>query len=94
MIIKIKTCVRLQRLSYVIIWFVALPFLICGIFLGCLTKPFAWVGEELDALRWKIGNKLLRSCDKVKDGTIKNREFIKTQTVWVAYEKLKEEGLI
>lgn len=68
-----------------------LPFSIVGIIIDSLAKPFRWVLEELDYLRFRIGNKLLRMSDEVKDGTIKNEDLIRRITASEAYILLKIE---
>lgn len=88
---KLKTASKIQKALWLAIWFLMLPLSIVGILIDSLTKPFKWVLEELDFLRFRIGNKLLRMSDEVKDGTIKNEHFIRNFTALEAYIRLKIE---
>ena len=88
---KLKTASKIQKALWLTIWLLMLPFSIVGIFIDSLTKPFKWVVEELDFLRFRIGNKLLRISDEVKDGTIKNEHVIHNFTASEAYIRLKAE---
>lgn len=91
---KLKRAVFLQKICFVFIYLIILPFGLLGVLFEQLTKPFHWILVEADYLQWKIGNKLLRESDKVKDGTIKNKSFIKTKTAVSAYAELKRENLL
>ena len=86
---KLKTASKIQKALWLTIWFLMLPFSIVGILIDSLTKPFKWVLEELDFLRFRIGNRLLRMSDEVKDGTIQNEYFIRNLTASEAYIRLK-----
>ena len=88
---KLKAASKIQKALWLTIWFLMLPFSIVGILIETMTKPFKWMLEELDSLRFRIGNRLLRMSDEVKDGTIKNECFIRTFTASKAYIRLKEE---
>jgi len=88
---KLKTASKIQKALWLTIWFLMLPFSIVGILIDSLTKPFKWVLEELDFLRFRIGNRLLRMSDEVKDGTIKNEYFIRNSTAIEAYISLKKK---
>lgn len=88
---NLKTANKIQKALWLTIWLLMLPFSIVGIIIDSLTKPFKWVLEELDYLRFRIGNKLLRMTDEVKDGTIKNEDLIRRITASEAYILLKTE---
>ena len=90
---NLKTASKIQKALWLTIWLLMLPFSIVGVIIDSLTKPFKWVVEELDSLRFRIGNKLLRMCDEVKDGTIKNEDLIRRITASEAYILLKTEQL-
>ena len=90
---NLKTASKIQKALWLTIWLPMLPFSIVGIIIDSLTKPFKWVLEELDYSRFRIGNKLLRMCDEVKDGTIKNEDLIRRITASEAYILLKTEQL-
>lgn len=63
---KLKTANKIQKALWLTIWLLMLPFSIVGIVIDRLAKLFKWVLEELDLLRFRIGNKLLRMSDEVK----------------------------
>jgi hypothetical protein len=88
---KLKTASKIQKALWLTIWLLMLPFSIVGIFIDSLVKPFRWVLEELDFLRFRIGNKLLRMSDEVKGGTIQNKYVIRNFTATEAYLRLKIE---
>ena len=88
---NLKTASKIQKALWLTIRLLMLPFSIVGIIIDSLTKPFEWVVEELDFLRFPIGNKLLRMTDEVKDGTIKNEDLIRRITASEAYILLKTE---
>lgn len=88
---KLKTANKIQKALWLTIWLLMLPFSIVGIVIDRLAKLFKWVLEELDLLRFRIGNKLLRMSDEVKDGTIKNEYVIRNFTASGAYIRLKTE---
>lgn len=88
---KLKTASKIQKVLWLTIWLLMLPFSIVGILIDSLVKPFKWVLEELDSLRFRIGNKLLLMSDEVKDGTIKNEYFIRNFTATETYIRLKIE---
>lgn len=88
---KLKTASKIQKALWLTIWFLMLPFSIVGILIETMTKPFKWVLEEFDSLRFRIGNKLLRMSDEVKDGTIQNECFIRNLTATEAHIHLKIE---
>lgn len=87
---RLNTANKIQKVLWLTIWFLMLPFSIVGILIDSLTKPFKWVVEELDFLRFRIGNKLLRMSDEVKNGTIKNEDLIRRITASEAYILLKK----
>lgn len=65
-----------------------------GLILGLLNTiswPFSWIMEWRVYLTSWLGNKLLKSSDEVKNGTIQNRDFINTKSATWAYFKLKAE---
>ena len=86
---RLKTASNIQKVLCLTIWFLMLPFSIIGILIDNLKKPFIWVLDVFDSLRFRIGNKLFRMSDEVKDGTIKNEYFIRNFTATEAYAWLK-----
>lgn len=69
---------------------VILPLIIIGILLGYIRDGIEYICNIL-SINTQVGNKLLRISDEVKDGTIKNQDFIRIGTAKTAYKKLKEE---
>ena len=88
---KLKTASKIHKALWLTIGFLMLLFSIVGILIYSLVKPFKWVLEELDFLRFCIGNRLLRMSDEVKDGTIQNEYFLRNLTATEAYISLKKE---
>ena len=87
---KLKTCKNIETILTVICKILMIPFL-----------PFAVVGviymviwdglhDFLFERVWHISNKMLRNCDEVKDGTIKNERY-KMLTSRDAYNWLKDD---
>lgn len=88
---KLKTATRIQNVAWLVIWLVMLPFGICGLVLTTLAKPFEWVVDQLDGIRFRIGNRLLRMSEEANDGTIQNEYCLRNYTASLAYEQLKKE---
>ena len=49
---------------------------------------FRWLVDKLD-FRFEVGNKLLKMSDEVKNGTIKNKDFIEEGCAKTLYKMLK-----
>lgn len=90
---KLKTASKIQEPLWMTISLLMLPFVIVDNLIDNLAKPIKWAVEELDFLRFRIGNKLLRMSDEVKDGTIQNENLIRRITASEAYIRLKNEQL-
>lgn len=88
---KLKTASNIQNAIWLTLWLFMLPFSIVGYLIDCTTQPFKWVLEVIDSLRFRIGNKLLRMSDEVKDGTIQNEQLFRKITATEAYKRLKIE---
>ena len=82
---KLKTLSRINRVTTVIIGLLMLPFAVVHGLFYWLGRPFEWVYDDLLlTLRQRIGNRLLRMSDEVRDGRIRNRHYLKHGTaVWV-----------
>lgn len=90
---ELKTLAKIQRVFDVFNTLVIIPPFILGLIFGWLRDACEWLIDVLD-YRIVVGNKLLNMSDEVKDGTIKNKEFIERFTALVAYkyiESAKEE---
>ena len=90
---KLKTLVKIERVFSAFNVLVILPPFIIGVIFGWLRDACEWLVDILD-FRIVVGNKLLKASDEVKNGKIKNKEFIGGSTAWVAYkyiESAKEE---
>ena len=82
---RLKTLSKINRVATVIIGCVMLPFAVVHLAFHYLGRPFEWVYSDLLAtLRQRIGNRLLRMADEVKDGRICNSHYINHGTAsWV-----------
>lgn len=63
---------------------------ILGVILGYACDALEWLVDKLD-FRLKVGNKLLKMSDEVKNGTIKNKDFIEDGCAKTLYKILKSE---
>lgn len=89
---KLKNLVKIEWVIRIILFLIALPFILIGLILECISYPFDKVNDYLLELNEKIGNKLLRMSDEVKDGTIKNDYCIRTYTAIFAMKELKRQA--
>jgi hypothetical protein len=90
---KLKHLSRIETTIRFILTVIALPFaIICHIF-DMIKYPFNWVVEEIAIFSKWIGNKLLRCSDEVKDGTIKNQDFIKKYTASFTWKLLNKKQI-
>lgn len=81
---KLKTCRNIEYAMHWLKFIILLPLLpICIVGLAC-TRIWTWCQDLLDGIVWGISNKMVRSCDEVKDGTIKNTRY-KSLTAIEAY---------
>lgn len=89
---KLKTLSRINRVTTFCLGILMLPFaLMHGVFY-CLGRPFAWVYEDLlMTLRQRIGNRLLRMSEEVKDGRIRNPHYLSHGTASWVYKLWIEE---
>lgn len=85
---KLKTLAEIQRVFDVFNVLVILPPFILGLIFGWLRDACEWLIDVMD-YRIAVGNKLLNMSDEVKDGTIKNKVFIKNRTATVAYKYIE-----
>lgn len=60
------------------------------IILGYVCDALDWLVDKLD-FRLKVGNKLLKMSEEVKNGTIKNQDFIEDGRAITGYKILKYE---
>lgn len=88
---KLKTAKDIQKVTDLTVWWLMLPFSLCGLVLTWLTKPLEWVVDGFCLLRHRIANGLLRMSDEVKGGTIKNDYCIRSFSALDAWKMLEEE---
>ena len=88
---KLKTAAKIDKATVIIFVFLMFTLTLCVMIIDLTAKPFRWCIDQLDCLRFRVGNWLLRQSDKVKDGTIKNKRFIQTSTARYAYMVLIQE---
>lgn len=89
---RLKNLAKIQFVISWILFLIALPFILISLISKCINYPFVQVSEYLTELSLKIGNKLLRMSDEVKDGTIKNDYCIRNYTAIFAMKKLKRSA--
>ena len=77
---KLKNAARIERAVDGTLGLLLLPFKLVAIILYYIMKPFIWLNDKRTFFMAWFGNKLLRRCDEVKDGTIQNQELIKRYT--------------
>lgn len=89
---RLKNLAKIQFVISRILFLIALPFMLISLILKCIDYPLVQVYEYLTNLSLKIGNKLLRMSDEVKDGTIKNDYCIRNYTAIFAMKELKRSA--
>lgn len=89
---ELKNLAKIQFVIQGILFLIALPFILVSLILECISYPFAKVNDYLVELDIKIGNKLLKMSDEVKDGTIKNDYCIRNYTAIFAMKELKRKA--
>jgi hypothetical protein len=85
---KLKTLAKIQLVFSTFNWLVILPPFLIGVIFGWLRGACEWLVDILD-YRIVVGNKLLKASDEVKNGKIKNKEFIGDSSAWVAYKYIE-----
>ena len=87
---KLKTLSKIEIAFDIInVMVILLPFILRAI-LGYAGNAIEWFVDKLD-FRLEVGNKLLKMSDEVKNGTIKNQEFIEDRRAITGYKILKYE---
>lgn len=87
---KLKTLSKIEKVFDVINMLVLLIPILLGIILGYVCDGLEWLCDKLD-FRLEVGNKLLKMSDEVKNGTIKNKDFIEDGCAKTLYKILKSE---
>lgn len=89
---KLKTLSRINTAVVFMIGIVMLPFAIVHTVLHYIGKPFEYIySDVLVAFRQRIGNKLLKFSDEVKNGDISNSYYLKYGTARYCYKVMNEE---
>lgn len=87
---KLKTLSKIEMAFDILnVMVILLPFIL-GVILGYARDSLEWLVDKLD-FRLEIGNKLLKMSDEVKNGTIKNQDFIEDGRAITGYKILKYE---
>lgn len=87
---KLKTLTKIEMAFDVLnVMVILLPF-IFGVILGYARDALEWLVDKLD-FRLEVGNKLLKMSDEVKNGTIKNKDFIEDGCAKTLYKILSNE---
>jgi len=87
---KLKTLSKIEMAFDIINVMVILLPVILGVILGYVCDALEWLTDKLD-FRLEVGNKLLKMSDEVKNGTIKNQDFIEDGRAITGYKILKYE---
>ena len=90
---RLKKLAIFNKYINILFWLLMLPFATLGLLTDwVVVKPLRWILDELDWLRWMIGNRLLKMSDEVQTGFIKNQSMIKQYTAYAMNERLNAEG--
>ena len=82
---KLKTLSKIETLFDILnVIVILLPFTL-GVILGYTRNAIEWLVYKLD-YRLEVGNKLLKMSDGVKNGIIKNKDFIEDGCAKTAYK--------
>ena len=87
----LKTAARIQWVAAFLLWLITLPFVIIDVVLECCRKPFEWIIIGREKIKFLIGNRLMLLSDEAKNGTIQNKDILRSGTAIFAYEKLHQE---
>ena len=87
---KLKTLSKIERAFDILNAMVILLPVILGVILVYARDALEWLVDKLD-FRLEVGNKLLKMSDEVKNGTIKNKDFIEDGCAKTLYKILKSE---
>ena len=87
----LKSAAQWECIAEILLSLLAFPFLIVGFVFRLCHKPFDWLTDGIERLKFLIGHKLMLLSDEARNGAIKNPDFLKNGTAIVGYEKLKDE---
>lgn len=87
---KLKTLSKIEMAFDILNAMVILLPVILGIILGYACDALEWLVDKLD-FRLEVGNKLLKMSYEVKNGIIKNQDFIEDGRAITGYKILKYE---
>lgn len=87
---KLKTLSKIEMAFDIINAMVILLPVILGVILEYVCDALEWVVDKLD-FRLEVGNKLLKMSNEVKNGAIKNQDFIEDGRAITGYKILKYE---
>lgn len=87
---KLKTLSKIEMAFDILNAMVILLPFILGVILVYARDALEWLVDKLD-FRLEVGNKLLKMSDEVKNGTIKNKDFIEDGCAKTLYKILKSE---
>lgn len=87
---KLKTLSKIEIAFDVLNVMVILLPVVLGVILEYACDGLEWLVDKLD-FRLEVGNKLLKMSNEVKNGTIKNQDFIEDGRAVTAYKILKSE---
>ena len=88
---KLKTAAVIETILNFTLSILFFPFGFVCILLKTLCYPFEKIIEWRYFINRWIGNKLLRNCDEVRDGIIKNQEVIRSRGAMWTFLKMKAD---
>ena len=92
---KLKNSFKIQKLFCIITWLLLIcPLWIITTILSIIPTCLLWVLNSIENFRWKVGNKLLRISDEANDGTIQNKDVIRTWTASSLYKEMKNRKML
>lgn len=82
----LKRLSNLEIILFTIIDTILIPLYLTYFLINALYKMFRYLIDKVIALKWFIGNKLLKSSDEVKNGIIRNKSYIESCTASNTYK--------
>ena len=87
----LNTARKTEAIIVWILYILLLPIALLAALIGLAKNLLDWILECRDWIAFKVGHKLMRMSDAVKNGTIKNPDCLKNYTARMAWKVLKEE---
>ena len=72
---RLEVCRNIEYALHWLKFVILIPVLPFGLVGMLFTRIWTFCQDTLDDVVWRISNKMVRGCDEVKDGTIKNPSY-------------------